>query len=136
MILVVDSNILFAALLRNSTVRALLIDSPHMLFAPEFIVQEIFTHEQEIVVRAGYSLREFRQLFGLVTRSLHIITKDKYMHCLAEADDLLGHVDKGDVPFLALALSFRCDAIWTENMKHFRVQTKIKCINTSSLLRI
>mgnify|MGYP001616924247 CR=1 FL=1 len=47
MILVIDTNILFAALLRDSKTREILIDSPLVLYAPETIIKEIRKYENE-----------------------------------------------------------------------------------------
>ncbi|RJQ19762.1 PIN domain-containing protein [Candidatus Woesearchaeota archaeon] len=133
MILIVDSNVVFAALLRDSTVRELLIDSPFTLFAPEMMLNEIRKYESEIIKRAGYTKDEFEILFALITGNIEIVEKEKYAHKLKEADELIGHIDKGDVPFLALALTTPNDGIWTENVKHFK-QDKVKVWTTKELL--
>lgn len=53
---------------------------------------------------------------------------------LGEADRLLGDVDKGDVPFIALALTIPNDGIWTENIHHFKKQNKINILTTKELV--
>ena len=135
MILVVDTNIVFSALLRDSTIRGLLIDCAFTLYAPENIIKELKKYRDEICSRAGYSHEEFDILLSLVTESIVIIEKERYAEQLTEADKLLGHVDKGDVPFLALAMSIPC-GIWTENVKHFRVQNKVKVLTTKEIMEL
>lgn len=135
MILVVDSNIVFSALLRDGTIRGLLIDCAFTLYAPENMVNELRKYREEICRRAGYSHEEFEVLLSLVTESIIIIEKERYAEQLAEADKLIGRVDRGDVPFLALALSIPC-GVWTENEKHFRTQNKVKVWNTQEIVEL
>lgn len=132
MILIVDSNIIFAALLKDSMTRELLIDSPITLLAPETTLNEIQKYESEIIKRAGYTKDEFEILFALITGNIELVEKEKYAHKLKEADELICHIDKGDVPFLALALTTPNDGIWTENVKHFK-QDKVKVWTTKEL---
>lgn len=134
MILVIDSNVVFAGLLRDGTVRELLIDSQFILYAPEIMLKEIRKYAQEIIKRAGYTKEEFEILFALITDSIEIVEKEKYAYKLPEADKLIGHIDKGDVPFLALALSIANEGIWTENVKHFK-QEKIRIWTTTELIK-
>ena len=133
MILIIDSNVVFAGLLRAGTVRELLIDSPFTLYAPEIMLNEIRKYEREIIKRAAYTKEEFDILFALITDGIEIVGREKYAHRLKEADQLIGHIDKGDVPFLALALSAPNDGIWTENVKHFK-QDKITVWTTTKLI--
>jgi len=134
MILIVDTNIIFAGLLRNSITRRLLIDPPFTLYAPETILNEIRKYEEEIIKRAGFTKSEFEILFNLITDGIQIVEKEKYAQKIKEADKLIGHIDQGDVPFLALALSISNDGIWTENVKHFK-QKHVKIWTTRELVR-
>lgn len=134
MILIVDTNILFAGLLRNSLTRQLLIDPPFILYAPETALKEIRKYEEEIIKRAGFTKAEFEILFDLITDGIQIVGKEQYAHKIKEADKLIGNVDQGDVPFLALALSRLNDGIWTENVKHFK-QNLVKIWTTKELIK-
>lgn len=134
MILIVDSNILFAGLLRDSTTRELLIDPPFTLYAPETVVKEIRKYEDEIVKRTSFTKEEFEVLFNLITERIQIIEKAQYAHKIEEADKIIGDIDKGDVPFLALALSIPNDGIWTENVKHFK-QKQVRIWMTKELVK-
>ena len=102
--LIVDSNVVFAALLRDSTTREILIDPPFTLYAPETMLNEIRKYKGEICRRAGFTTEEFELLFNLISDAIEIVEKEGYDHTLGEADRLIGDVDKGDVPFLALGI--------------------------------
>ena len=49
MILVVDANILFAALIKNSLTAELMFNSDFQLYTCEFIIDEFFKYEKEII---------------------------------------------------------------------------------------
>lgn len=135
MILVIDTNIIFSALIKEGSIRQLLIDPPCMLYAPETIIQEIRKHESYILQKSKLSKEDFETLFELLTEHITIIPKENFLHKIPQANALIGQIDKGDVPFLALALSMFSDGIWTENVKHFTVQTKVKVWTTLELMK-
>ncbi len=135
MILIVDTNIVFAGLLKNSSTRRLLIDSPFTLYAPETMLKEIKKYEEEIINRAGFTKAEFEILFNLITEGIQIIEKKLYAHKLKEAEKLIGNIDKGDVPFLALALSMPNAGIWTENVRHFK-QKDVRIWTTKEITKL
>lgn len=134
MIFIVDTNIIFAGLLRDSLARELLINSPFILYTPETVIKEIRKYEELILKRSGLDKEDFEILFRIITDSINILEKEQYAEKLQEADKLIGNVDKGDVPFLALALTIPSNGIWTENKKHFEVQDKVKVWSTADIL--
>ena len=133
MIFVVDTNIVFSGLLRNSTVRELLMMAPFELIAPETILLEIRKHEQQIIERSNLNKEEFEILFSLLTENIQIIRKEMYEEKISEAKELIEKEEAGDVPFLALALSVTNDGIWTQD-KHFQAQKKVKIWNTIEMI--
>ena len=134
MILVVDSNIVFAALLKKSTTRKLLLDPPCLLYAPRILLQEIKKYEEQIQERTGLSKKDLETLLGLVLENITFVDKEKYKESMKEAEELMADIDLGDVPFVALALEIRADAIWTENVRHFGKQQRIKVCKTKDVL--
>lgn len=117
--LVVDSNIVFAGLLRDGATRALLIHPPFDLLAPEWMLVEIRRYRAEIAVRSGLPVPEVELLIGLLTAAMDVVPHEAYAARMDEANVRIGARDPGDVPFLALALAQGCDGIWTQNTNHF-----------------
>lgn len=136
MILIVDTNVVISALLKEGKSRELLIDSPFVLCAPENVIEEIRKHEDYIIDKSKLSREEFERLFHLLVENIRIIPRGEFIQKMPEAHALIGHVDRGDVPFLALAMSIPCDGIWTENVKHFNVQNKVKIYTTKELAEL
>ncbi len=117
--LVVDSNIVFAALLRDGVARALLIEPPFDLLSPEWMLVEIRKHREDIANRAGLMLEEIDALLTLVTERIKIVPRTDYDARLEEARRRIHQSDPGDVPFLALTLARECDGIWTQNTRDY-----------------
>lgn len=118
--LVVDSNVVFAALLRDGATRALLIDPPLDLMSPEWMLSEIQGHGDDIARRAAITPDELGLLLALLTEGIEVVPREAYEDLMSEAHARIGKLDPGDVPFLALALARTCDGIWTQNARHFR----------------
>ncbi len=116
--LVVDSNIVIASLLRDGITRSLLMEAPMGFLAPEHMLGEIRKHRAAIAKRAHLSVAEFDLLFALVTEQLAIVAAESYSAQIQDAQQRIGELDPGDIPFLALALRSDC-GIWTYNAKHF-----------------
>lgn len=117
--LVVDSNVVFASLLRDGTTRSLVFDPSLSLVAPEAMLSEILRHREEIVRRSHLTGHEFDLLLRLVTADIEIVPRSGFVHRLPDARRAIGDRDPGDVPFLAVALAVPCDGIWTHNVEHF-----------------
>lgn len=117
--LVVDTNILFAGILRDGTTRGLLIDSPLELLAPERTLAEIRRNAETIVARSDLSLDGVTLLLALLTEDIEIVPRAAFEDEIPEARGRIGDKDPGDVPFLALALAQPCEGIWTQNARHF-----------------
>ena len=133
--LVVDTSILFAALLKKSTVRELLLNPLFEFYMPEFCIEEIEKHVEEIVDRSGLSAENVYLLLGVLLSSVQVVPAERILKKYIEAEKIMGKIDRDDVPFVALALSFPNDGIWSED-KHFRRQKKVKVWRTRDLLKL
>ncbi|MBU0530267.1 MAG: PIN domain-containing protein [Candidatus Aenigmatarchaeota archaeon] len=134
MIFIVDTNIVFSGFVRDSVTRELLIDSPFILYTPDTMIKEIIKYENLILKKSSLSKDEFEILFNFLTENMNVVEKEMYADKMEEADKLIGHVHKGDVPFLALALSIPNSGIWTED-KDFEKQDKIKVWKTKDIIQ-
>ncbi len=134
MILIVDTNIVFSALVKDSTTRAILLNPFSTLYAPETMISEIRKYEDVIITKSGLSKDDFNILFNLLIENIIIIEKEEYANYLQEADTIIGKIHQGDVPFIALALAILNDGIWTED-NHFKQQNRIKIWKTEDIIK-
>jgi len=73
-------------------------------------------------------------LLGVLSASVQVVPAEEILKKHKEAEKIMGRIDKDDVPFVALALSFPNDGIWSED-KHFLKQKKVRVWQTQDLLK-
>jgi len=133
--LVVVTSILFAALLKKSVVRELLLNPFFEFYVPEFCIEEVERHVDEIVDRSGLTVENVYLLISVLLASVQAVPAERILKKCREAERVIGKIDRDDVPFVALALSFPNDGIWSED-KHFLMQKKVKVWRTRDLLKL
>ena len=129
----VDTSIIFAALLRDSTTRRILLSAPVDFFTPEYCFEEIKEHMDEICKRNGLSGEANQEILRILRRHIHLIRHGELSDSLDDADEIMAGIDPDDSVFLAAALAVRCDGIWTEDI-HFQKQSTIRIWRTKDLL--
>jgi len=76
--IVIDSNRVIAALIKDSTTREILFDRNFEFFAPENIQNEIIRYKEEIIDKAGIGQEEFEILFSLIFEYIDIVPQAEY----------------------------------------------------------
>jgi len=132
--LVVDANIMIAALIREGYTHLLFFQDGVELFSPEFIFEEFEEHKEEIVSKSGKNAVEFDAVFERLKASMAVVPASVFGHFYEEAEKISPDFD--DVEYFALALHLGEDAaIWT-NDGALKGQSKVKIYSTSELLEI
>jgi predicted nucleic acid-binding protein len=129
--LIVDTNILISALIKDGSTRRILAKSKLNLLFPEFEFEEIKNHKAEIVQKAGLSEKEFDIMLLRLLNYVRIIPANISLSFKERAYGIIGKIDEDDVPFIATALAFNCP-IWSDD-KHFKKQNKIKILTTKDM---
>lgn len=130
--LVVDANILFAALIKESISSSLLYSTRFNLYAPEYILFEIEKHQKEILDKSKRSLDEFYDLLNFFRRKLILVPLEELEPYLEKAKEI--SPDPYDIAYVALALKLKC-SIWS-NDKELKKQNVILVYHTHELLRL
>jgi predicted nucleic acid-binding protein len=132
--LVVDTNIIISAMIKDSTVRKIIVESGIDFFTPDFTFDEINRHLNDICKRNSLSRKINLKILSILSKYINVVDFGFYAHKITEARKIIGKIDEKDIPFLALALSFENDGIWT-NDKHFLKQKKIRIQKTEDILK-
>jgi predicted nucleic acid-binding protein len=130
---VVDTNILIAGLLKDSTIRKILLDGENVFYLPAYSLVEIKKYEDYLLDKSGLSCEEFLGLMNSLLKNIKVIPLKKFSRYMKKADRIMLKSDLDDSSFVALALAIRADGIWTFD-KHFLMQRKIRIISTAELL--
>ena len=131
---VIDTNILMSALIKDSTTREIIIKSNWEFYYPEVSLHEIRKHRNLILQKSGMNEEEFTQLFNHLLSHIKIIPEEYVHKKLDEANKILGKIDPKDVVFLATALSISDSVIWSDD-KHFEKQDKVKVLKTKNIIK-
>lgn len=140
--LVVDTNIIFSALLNSTSNIAKILfhaGSDFQFYSCHFLLHELSIHKTKIQKLTGLNDLEVHELLELTTSKL-VYIDERLIPDLTwnKANQLIGNVDKKDIPFVALAIHL--DAIvWSGDKPLYKkLNSHIPkiIINTSELLAI
>jgi predicted nucleic acid-binding protein len=121
--LVVDANILFAALIKEGSTAELLISDKLQLFAPEFLFSEFTKYEELILKKTHRSNEEFNEFLELLKEQITIVPKKEITPFIDKAEKI--SPDPKDTVYLALALALKSN-VWSNDKKLKEGQKKEK----------
>lgn len=133
-LIVVDANVIVAALLKSAdTRRMLLSEKAPKLVVPEYIQTEIQKYVPEYAERLETSEKEVSDIVNAIISAarIQILPKNEYDEWMEKAAKI--SPDPKDTPYFALALKFDCP-IWTSDKK-LKKQTTIQILNTDQLIK-
>src|SRR3989338_3932834 len=133
--LVVEANVIFAALIKKSDNFKLISLLPKLglkLYSPEFVFEEIKKREEKLLKFSGLNIYELRFLINKLFKSVKSVSKSEYEASLAEAKAIFPEHPK-DSAYFALALKLNIP-LWSNERLH-KKQSKVKVYSTSELLR-
>ncbi len=122
--LVIDTNVIFSALLRDGKTRDVLMREDIETYVPEFFFTELMNHEEMILQKSNMDKDEYRILIDLLFMNITIVTKEDFLVELEKAEVIMGDIDPDDSAFLALAMKMDCD-LWSDD-GDFEEQSEIK----------
>ena len=142
MILVVDSNIVFSALLNpSSVIGEILIDvsNKFQFCAPEMMKYELGKYEEKIKRYSKLPSSEVSMVKDIIYNSIEFISEDLISYTNWEkAFELTKPVDEKDTPFIALALELNTK-LWSGDKKlsaGIKYKNKQLIIQTNEVLRL
>ncbi len=104
---VLDTNILFSALIRDSATRRLILEYEGTFLFPEYIFYEAEKHKDEIFKKSGMGIDEFNKLLALILRKVNIIPSEVLEPYRQEAYEIMKNIDINDTLFVACALAYK-----------------------------
>jgi predicted nucleic acid-binding protein len=128
--LVIDANVLFSALIKDSFNHNILFNGKFRFFAPEYIFIEFEKHKEEILEKTERTTEEFFRLIEILKKRIILIPLEEITNYIKEAEKITP--DKDDMAYFALALKLNC-GIWS-NDKKLKEQDKVKVLNTKEVL--
>lgn len=127
--LVVDANILFAALIKVSVTSDLIVENSLTLNSVEFLFTEFEKYKNLIKEKTERTEEEFKQFMEILQKKIKLIPYEEIEPFVEEAEKICP--DPKDVQYFALALKLNC-GIWT-NDKKLKKQDKVKIYLTKDV---
>jgi len=130
--IVVDANVLCAALLAKGKTAELLFSDQIEPVAPELLFTELERNRKELLEKTKLAERDFNILITLFRKRVRIIPTVEFADKLIEANQLLKN-HKKDTEFLALALKLHCP-LWSKE-KRLKKINKIDVLDANEVAR-
>ena len=131
--LVVDANILFAALVKNGLTADFLLSSNLHLYAPEFIFEEFELYKDMLRKKTERTKEEFNLFMEVLQRRIILIPYEEIDPYLEKAKEI--SPDIKDITYIALALKLHC-AVWSNDKILKEKQNAVKVYHTHDLIRL
>jgi len=131
--LIVDANILFAALIKQGKTDELLFVDHLRLFAPEFILIEFEKYKKEILKKTKRTPEDFNRLLEVLRRRINLVPLDEIVPFLEQAEKI--SPDPKDIAYIALALKLHI-AIWSNDKALKEKQDRVKVYTTPEVMKL
>lgn len=132
--LVIDSNIIFAALIRDSSTRKIIKDLTADFFVISHNFIELQKYKEEIIRKSGLTEARIDILLEKISRNCILISDQDLTVVWNDAKTIMDSIDPDDTPFIAAALATGAD-IWSDD-PHFQKQKNIKTWKTAELVKL
>lgn len=129
--LVVDANILFSALIKESMTKRILFNLFYELYSPIFVFKEFKKYKEEILSKTHRRKEEFYEVLENLKEVISFIPEEEFEDYFEEAEKICP--DPNDAIYFALALKLNC-GIWS-NDKKLKEQNKINVYSTEDLVK-
>lgn len=140
MLLVVDANVVFSALIKEgTTLRLFEFNSIFEIFelvAPEFIWDEIEGHNEEIIRKSKLSEKELKKVLEFIRSEIRPMPDEYFSEFLEKAKEIS---PEEDFPYVALALKLKSlgleAKIWSNDKELKKVlEGRIEVLSTKEIL--
>lgn len=131
--IVVDTNRIIAALVKDSTTRTILFDKSFKFLTSDYAITEIQEHKDELKAKTNLNDEEFEILLALIFEHIGVIPKSIYENHMEDYKNEISDLD--DIPVLATAIATEADGIWAHD-PHFEQQKKVKVFRNIDLLKL
>jgi len=128
---VIDANILFASLIKDSLTAELLLSDKLILYAPEFLFDEFKKYEEYILEKTNRSKEDFEHYLTILREEIEIIPENIINPFIQKAEKF--SPDEKDTVYLACALAIN-SKVWSNDKKLKEDQKEIDVITTEELI--
>ncbi len=133
--IVIDSNVLFSALIRDSTTRRLILEYDDIFLFPSYIFEEMEEHKHELIEKSKMDSEDFEKLLQLILKKVHIVPEEALAAHKEQALEIVKEIDLDDALFIACAMAYPESVIWSDDKK-LKKQNNVKILSTAEIVDI
>lgn len=133
--IIIDSNVLFSALIKDSITRKIILDYDSLFLFPSYIFEEMEKHKKELFLKSGMDEDEFYTLLELILKKVLVIPNEMFVPYRKEALSIVKDIDPDDVIFVACALAYSSSIIWSDDKK-LKNQNKVNVLSTKEIKKL
>ncbi len=130
--IVVDTNIIISALLKDGLTRRILLLSPFDMYTVVCAQEEIEAHRAELLRKSKLTDENLSYLLKFIFDKMDLVSPEEIQPFRDYAIEIMKEIDIDDAPFLAAAMMLGCP-IWS-NDAHLKVQRMVKVFTTEEIL--
>jgi len=127
---IIDANILISGILKDAATRKLIFNEHIKLYAPRYLVTEIFKYEDILIKKSKLTKEAFKELLIELLSYIEIIDHHKLSRFIDKALSITP--DRKDILYVAACLLIH-KPLWTNDKRLHRI-TEIQTITTEELL--
>jgi len=131
--IIIDSNVLFSALIKDSLTRRIILEYEKLFLFSLFIFEEMEEHKQELLNKSKMNKEEFEILLSLILKKVIVVPYETLSPFKDKALKLVKDIDKDDIIFVACALAYKDSIIWSDD-KGLKKLKNIKVLNTREII--
>jgi predicted nucleic acid-binding protein len=130
--IVIDSNILFSALIKDSLTRRMILDYKGTFLFPSYIFEEMEKHKRELQIKSRMTPEEFKLLLSYLLLKVSVVPTNSLIQYKKQAYEIVKDIDPNDVLFIACALAYPQSFLWSDDKK-LRRQSIVPILNTREM---
>ncbi len=131
--LAVDSNILFAAAIKDGDNARLLLSDRLYLIAPERLFEEFKKYRELLLAKTHRSEEDFERFLEIMEERINVVSKQEFKRWVEEAKE---KSPEDDFPFAALAKAYEVP-VWSNDKKFKEFMERsgfVRVLNTKEVL--
>src|SRR3989344_5243093 len=133
MIIIIDTNVLISALIKDSLTRKIIVFSGLEFCYPEISLHELRKHKNLVLKKSGLKESEYENILNKLLEYITLMPTEKINEHLEEAKEIMHRIDPDDIVFIAAALCYPDSIVWSDD-KHFEKQDKVKVLKTKDFI--
>ncbi|QSG15626.1 PIN domain-containing protein [Halapricum desulfuricans] len=130
--LVIDANVVIAALIADAKTRELIVTLEPKLLTPAFVSDEIENYEAMIAEKSGMEPDRVAQFIDLLFQYIDVVPAEDFHPAIERADEAIGDTDPDAVLYLACTIASD-GGIWSDD-SDFDQQNLVETYSTSEVV--